>query len=111
VWFLLVLAACPGGKEPVNPSMTPAGPGPCKQMADHMVVVVMHPDGADRKTIDAITQALVDRCVGDKWTMDAQDCFTKITSLDGTDHCASLLTVDQRDAFSKAIGAALGGSP
>jgi hypothetical protein len=106
---VVVLAACPG-REPVNPSMTPAGTKPCAQMAEH-VVAVMNPGGAMGETVDALRTALGDRCATDKWTIDAQQCFLGLKSNEDTDRCVPLLTVDQREAFARAIDAAIGKPP
>jgi len=57
--------------------------------------------------VHAIHTAVRDRCVGDKWTIDAQRCFRAIVAIADTDRCATLLTVDQRDAFQRALEEAL----
>ena len=105
--FLVVaLLACCGGKPPVDPATTPAGPAPCDDMAGH-VVGVLQPGGADDTAVQAIHAAVRDRCVGDKWTLDAQRCFRAIVAIGDSDRCATLLTVDQRDAFQHALEAVL----
>ncbi|MBS1120015.1 MAG: hypothetical protein H6Q90_2243 [Deltaproteobacteria bacterium] len=101
------LAGCPS-REPVNPAMTPAGPAPCQEMASHMLHL-MKPAGAALETIEAIKRTLTDRCVTDRWTQDAQRCFLTLDSIEGSDRCAPLLTVDQRNALDQGMQAALGG--
>lgn len=114
--LVLVLVAC-SSKGPVDPVFTPAGPKPCEQMADHLVGL-MNPVDANGKpikketeTADAISRALVKSCTGDKWTADAQHCFSTITSLEQATKCAPLLTVAQRESMDRAMDAALGPRP
>jgi hypothetical protein len=113
---VVLLVAC-SSKGPADPVFTPAGPKPCEQMADHLVGL-MTPVGADGKplkketeTADAISRTLVKRCTEDKWTADAQRCFTTIASLEAADKCAPLLTVEQRESMDRAMDAALGPKP
>jgi len=102
---LAILVAC-GGRQPAEPTTTPAGKAACEDMATH-VVGVLEPGGADRDAVQAITAAVRERCVDDKWTQDAQQCFRGITAIADTEKCATLLTVDQRDAFQRALEAVL----
>jgi len=105
--FVVVLAGCPG-RGPVDPTTTAAGPQLCEQMASH-VVAVMDPAGAETGTIDAITRALGDHCVKDRWSLDAQQCFLDLASIEDSERCAPLLTIDQREGLAAAL--ALVGEP
>ena len=107
-WIILAIAlgGCPQ-REPVSPSLTPADAAACNNVATHMLEL-MRSDGAAPETIDALRHAISGRCSGDKWTLDAVQCFSDAKLLEATDHCAELLTVDQRNAFDRALGDALG---
>jgi len=104
--LVLAMAVACGGKQPVDPANTPAGATLCRDMASHLVRV-LEPQGADDAMVQKIEQALRERCVDDKWTLDAQRCFGAIRTIADSDTCATLLTVDQRDAFQRALEAAL----
>ena len=105
-WSLaIVLAAACGSKPPPDPAFTPAGPRPCEQMADHLVSL-MNPDPEVRETSDKIARVLIDACVTDKWTVDAQQCFGKLARLEDSDRCTPLLTPDQRENADKAMAGA-----
>lgn len=115
--LLVLLAACPS-KGPKDPAFTPAGPKPCERMADHVVGLMQPHDpkngkaiDAQQETADAITRVLIERCTKDRWTEDAQKCFSSLTELAGADKCAPLLTVDQRNAADQAMASALGARP
>ncbi len=103
--FAMLVAGCPS-KEPVIPSQTAAGGAPCQAMADHMLHL-MKPAGAAPAMVGAIKRTLTDRCVDDKWTQDAQRCFLAVASIEASDQCAPLLTIDQRDALEAGMTAAL----
>jgi len=102
--FVLVIAAC-SRKPPPDPAYIPAGPKPCEQMADHLVKL-MNPDPEIRETGDKIARVLIDTCVNDKWTVDAQKCFLNLAKLEDSDRCSPLLTPDQRDHADKAMAGA-----
>jgi hypothetical protein len=114
---VLVFAGCPG-RPPADPVHTPAGPGPCERMADHLVGLMQPVDPAtgqaierDRDTADLIARTLITRCTEDRWTLDAQRCFLGLASIPEADRCAPLLTVEQRDAMDAAMEQALGPRP
>lgn len=69
-------------------------------MADHLVDLLGAGDAAVSAKLHAGFQ---DRCLNDKWSMDAQDCFTKLDAITHAGDCASKLTIDQRNGFEAAI--------
>lgn len=109
----VLLASC-GGSPPPAPA-APAGPSRCERVADHLVGLLAAnlPPGDDARpteTIDRLTRAVVGLCRDGGWSVDAQDCFLALPGLDAgrLDTCAGRLTVDQRDAFPRAIDATFG---
>lgn len=117
--FLLALAVivatggCPSS-APKDPAYTPAGPKPCERMADHIVGLMQPTDPAtgkqieqNRETADAITRVLIETCTQDKWTQDAQRCWSELASFRDVEKCAPLMTVEQRENFGRAMEAAL----
>jgi hypothetical protein len=114
--LILAIAAC-SSNGPKDPAFTPAGPKPCEKMADHFVGL-MQPKDADGKpidrdpdTADKITNVLIKQCTDEKWTVDAQSCFTKLAKLEDIESCAKFLTVAQRDALAQAIDVAFPRKP
>ncbi len=112
-FLLLILAACPSS-APKDPTYTPAGPKPCEQMADHVVGLMQPTDPTtgkqveqNRETADAITRVLIDTCTKDKWTQDAQRCWSGLASFRDVEKCAPLMTIEQRENFGRAMDAAL----
>jgi hypothetical protein len=95
----LGLAGCPS-KPPIDPVTTPASPKMCETMADHLVQLLGAGDG-DMAT--KLHQGFSSRCTGDKWSMDAQQCFTALDAIAHAGDCASKLTIDQRNGFEQAI--------
>ena len=104
-WCLWFLIACGASKPPPDPAFTTAGPKPCEKMADHLVKL-MNPDPEVATTSDKITRVLIDTCVNDKWTVDAQQCFLGLGKLEEADSCTPLLTPDQRENADKAMASA-----
>ena len=104
-WCLVFLVACGGSKPPPDPAFTVAGPKPCEKMADHLVML-MNPDPEVAETSDKVTRVLIDACVNDKWTVDAQQCFLGLAKLEDADRCTPLLTPDQRENADKAMASA-----
>lgn len=83
-------------------------------MADHIVGLMQPVDPAtgkqveqNRETADAITRVLIETCTKDKWTQDAQRCWTGLTEFRDVEKCAPLMTVEQRDNFGRAMESAL----
>ncbi|MDB4957523.1 MAG: hypothetical protein JWO36_5092 [Myxococcales bacterium] len=103
--LLCAVAACTP-KVLMSPSETPTDVAKCELLANHLLEV-MQPDGAAADTVDAIRIAISRRCFEDKWSLDASQCFLEAEALEATDHCATRLTVGQRDAFERAVAAAI----
>lgn len=59
--------------------------------------------GGDAPFAQQLRGALLDRCISDKWGVDAIDCFTKLPTIDKAADCAKYLTIPQRDGFQAAI--------
>ena len=115
---VLAHASC-HAKEPVSPSTTPAGAPACDKLADHLIAL-MRPEGAAPETVDTIRRTITRRCFEDKWTIDALQCFGQAKAIEGPEiqqagerqvpgisQCATLLTVEQRNAFAEAFADAL----
>jgi hypothetical protein len=75
-------------------------------MANHLIELMGSP-GAATEMVDVIRHAIGDRCAQDRWTVDAQQCFVQTPTIEATQTCSTLLTIEQRNAFDKAIGDAL----
>jgi hypothetical protein len=113
--LFLVLTAC---SAPAAPPEAPKGPKPCERVADHLVgLMTAGMDETERptETIDKLTKVIIQLCTDGKWSADAQACFLKVGSLaeeaEAWDRCATMLTIEQRDALPKAIDAAFGPAP
>jgi hypothetical protein len=111
--LLVMLAGCPSS-QPKDPTYTPAGPKPCEKMADHVVGLMQPVDpvtgkqvDANRETADAITRVLIETCTKDKWTQDAQRCWSQLADFRDVEKCSPLMTVEQREGFGRAMEAAL----
>jgi hypothetical protein len=99
---LVVVAAC-HASQPSQTWLVAAGEKPCEAMARHLVDL-MAPAEADWVAVKALRSTIGERCTKDGWTIDAQQCFINAKSIEATDHCAPMLTVDQRNALDTAIG-------
>jgi hypothetical protein len=69
------------------------------------------PEERPTEAIDRLTQVLIELCARGGWSAHARQCFLTVDSLAATtawDACAGMLTVEQRDAFPRAIDAAFG---
>lgn len=106
--LILAVAAC-GGATPKEPTVTrEQQEARCRTTADQLVLLVGG-GGATGGLPQAarLHAALLERCTVDRWSFEAQDCFGDLRSIDGSDHCATLLTVPQRDGFQQAIETSL----
>lgn len=98
----LFLVGC-ASKPPPDPVTTPAGPVPCEAMAAHLLEVM----GGSGELGEALRASLRGTCVDTRWSQDAVSCFRALTRVQDADQCASKLTIDQRDGFSRAIDTAV----
>ncbi|MBA3501913.1 MAG: hypothetical protein M4D80_12225 [Myxococcota bacterium] len=95
----LVLVAC--SSTPKEPTITKEQQtGMCKPAIDRLGALI---GGGDAPLAQQIRGALMDRCMNDKWGLDATDCFTKLPTIDKAADCAKYLTVPQRDGFQQAV--------
>jgi len=104
--LVLVLGACAAG--PKEPTITREQQAQrCRTTTDQLVLLVAGGAHGGIPQAAELHAALLERCTTDRWSFDAQDCFGTLTSIDGADHCATLLTVPQRDGFEQAIETSL----
>lgn len=110
LWLAIAVAGCGASKsEPA----APRGPAPCERVGDHLVGLMTAgfqgtPEERPTEAIDKLTRVLVELCEQGRWSTDAQQCFLEVGALVDADRCAGLLTVEQRDAFPRAIDGAFG---
>lgn len=99
---VLLVVGC-ASKPPPDPVTTPAGAKPCEAMALHLLDVI----GGSGELGEALRAALGATCVDTRWSQDAVSCFGALARIQDADRCASKLTIDQRDGFSRAIDTAV----
>lgn len=103
VFAVTVLAAC-GGGAPKEPTITKEQQaGMCRPAVDRLVALLLRGETGSVPLADRIRGALFERCTTDRWGADATDCFARLELIDQAEHCATYLTVPQRDGFQQAI--------
>jgi hypothetical protein len=92
----VTFGACGGKATPAKP----AGDPPCRKVAHH-VLDLLAPDPEVASTAKVINDLIVERCAGDRWSPDAQQCMLAAATPGEFGKCDELLTVPQRDALTK----------
>jgi hypothetical protein len=95
-----VLSAC----SHAAPAEKPAAPPPsrCAYVADHLLSLLTDTARqAPAEELDRVRASFNTRCVEDRWSPEAQQCFEALTSKVDVNRCASLLTEEQVKALEQ----------
>jgi hypothetical protein len=104
--LMIALAACGGSKSAPAPTTTnaPAPPARDCQITARAMTDAVFKWKEPPPTSQANVFAVLDKhCTDDKWSMEAQECFRKVTDEQSSAPCAEKLTKDQLDQVMGAM--------
>ena len=108
--FVVALAACGGKSQPASPA-GPTGeapapappPTPCDITARKMTDAVFKWKEPPPTSQDNVFSVLNKYCNEDAWSMEAQECFRKVTDEASSAPCAEKLTKEQLEHVMGAM--------
>jgi hypothetical protein len=100
IWIVVAL-----GCSHAPPAAAPAAAtSQCQKAADQLVELMAASSAADPDSIKGITDKIVERCEGDKWSEDTKTCLIGLRDKNELARCENLFTPDQTSHLVEAFG-------
>ena len=107
----ICLVAAIAGCAHAPPAAAPAPTSNCQKAADQLVELMAASAAADPDSIKQITDKIVMRCEGDKWSEDTKTCLIALRDKNELSRCENLFTPDQTGHLIEAFGGPAPGGP
>ena len=102
IWIVaVVVAGCSHAPPAAAPTATTSQ---CQKAADQLVELMAASSAADPDSIKQITDKIVLRCEGDKWSEDTKTCLIGLRDKNELVRCENLFTPDQTGHLVEAFG-------
>ncbi|MDB4954483.1 MAG: hypothetical protein JWO36_2052 [Myxococcales bacterium] len=98
-WLVVVCLAACAHSSPPAPTAAAKQPSPCEQLADHLVSFMPAAQHAKPEQLDPFRNLIARRCTDDRWSAEAQQCFSASKTIAEGNKCEQLLTADQAKAL------------